>query len=273
MNSTPAAFYQVITVFPDLVESFGQSGVVGQARKKGLLRIETLNPRRFTQDVHQSVDDRPFGGGDGMVMLAEPLAQSIEACRAQRPQARVLSMSPQGKVLTDARVKELARDPDLILLCGRYSGVDQRLIRQYEVEELSIGDYVLSGGEMAAAVLIDAVSRFIPGVLGHGESAERDSFHGGLLEAPLFTRPREIWGRAVPEILLSGHHAKIQDWQQKIAQLVTLKKRPDLLSFKQLPHSERRELLRFYQSLSSQDLDNLGLIGLDLREERESYER
>lgn len=256
--------FQVITVFPEMIENITASGVVGQARKKNLIEVSSINPRKFATDVHNSVDDRPFGGGDGMIMLAEPLEKAIFEAREKAPAARVIYLSPQGRPLKQNRVVELAQDPNLILLCGRYSGVDQRLIHQYVDEEISIGDYVISGGELAATVLIDAVSRFIPGVLGHAESAAVDSFTDNLLEAPLFTRPRELWGLKTPEILLSGNHAKISQWQKQLGILVTLAKRPDLDPLRALPPKALKELRSLFESLSSEDKELLGLGSLAL---------
>lgn len=260
------AFFQVITLFPELIEAFASSGVVSQAVKKNILEIKTINPRQFTTDVHQSVDDRPFGGGDGMIMLAEPLGLSIELALKNRPSAKVYYLSPQGTPLSDTKVKALAQSPDLILLCGRYAGIDQRVLQKYEVEEISVGDYVISGGELAAAIVIDAVARFVPGVLGHVDSAEKDSFKDGLLEAPLFTRPRELWGLSAPEILFSGHHAKIQDWQKKIAILNTLRKRPDLRPLQSLSGKELKDLKSFYAALSEEEKKQMSLTDLQIGE-------
>lgn len=260
---------RIITLFPELIHQITSHGVLGQAVEKKLIYIETLNPRQFTQDVHKSVDDRPFGGGDGMIMMVEPLHQAMQSLEkkslansaGQSPlkKTRKIYLSPQGKRLTDTLVKELSQEGNIILLCGRYGGVDQRFLNEHEMEEVSIGDYVLSGGELAAGVLIDAVSRFIPGVLGHGQSAQADSFQEGWLEHPHFTRPREWQGQAIPEILLSGNHRLITEWKKKMGQLVTLQKRPDLFWAKNLPVTELSELHDFYLSLNENEKKYLGL--------------
>ncbi len=220
--------FKVITLFPDLISQSLSHGILAQALKKNLFAVETINPRDFAADVHKTVDDRPFGGGDGMLMQAEVVKQSLEKAKAEDPHAKVLFLSPQGKTLSEKMVLELAQHNTLILLTARYGGVDQRVINEYVDEEISIGDYVLSGGEMPALVIIDAVARKIPGVLGHAESAEKDSFANGLLEAPMFTRPQEWHDQKVPEVLLGGHHGQIEEWRTMMSWLVTLYKRPDL---------------------------------------------
>lgn len=256
--------FHVLTVFPEMIESIASNGVLGQARKKGILEVTTDSPRRYTQDIHQTVDDRPFGGADGMVMLVEPLRQAIENYLIEVPRSRRIYLSPQGRPLTDSFVRELAQEQQFLLLCGRYAGVDQRLLNHFEFEEVSIGDYVLSGGELAAMVLVDAVSRQWPGVLGHVDSATKDSFGSGLLEAPLFTRPREILAQVVPEILTSGHHARISEWQNCVGILVTLKKRPDLLRDDlgqlRLTVKEKKQVRQVWLSLTDEEKIALGLI-------------
>ena len=259
---TKASFH-VITVFPEMIATLFSEGVVGQAAQKGLITIDLINPRKYSTGVHQAVDDRPFGGGDGMVMMADPLEQALLEARQRSPAtATTLYLSPQGEKLTDAKVRNLASDPHLILICGRYGGIDQRFLVKNQIQEVSIGDYVLSGGELAASVVIDAVSRQIPGVLGHAQSADRESFAGGLLEAPLFTRPREWAGLAVPEVLLSGHHSRIQEWQLTISRFVTFLKRPDLKPFDGLSPKERGQCLTVWNELSSEDKKSLGLASL-----------
>lgn len=261
---------QVITLFPEMIAESMKHGLLGQALKKKLLAVATNNPRDFTSDKHRSVDDRPFGGGDGMVMMAEPLEQTIRHIRDS--ETHVIYLSPQGQPFTSEKAKELSQKNKLVMVCGRYGGIDQRFINRFIDEEISIGDYVLCGGETAALVVIEALSRFIPNVLGHEESAEKDSFGDGLLEQPNFTRPREYLGEEVPEILLSGNHALIETWKKKISLLITLKKRPDLffryikihgaaVSKKNLPLAE--ELKEFYKNLSCQDKKVLGLEELD----------
>lgn len=220
--------FQVVTLFPELIQAGAFAGVLGQALKKNLLTIDVIQPRDFAEGVHRAVDDRPFGGGDGMIMMPDILERCVEKARSTGP-TRVVYLSPQGAKLTDAKVRDLAKGSSLTLVCGRYGGVDQRALNLFVDEELSIGDYVLSGGELAALVVIDSVARMIPGVLGHQESAHQDSFSEGHLEHPNFTRPREWRGQTVPEALLSGNHVRIAEWKKTLGWLVTLKKRPELL--------------------------------------------
>lgn len=212
----------VITLFPEMIENAVSYGVLHQAIKSDLISIQTHTPREFSSDKHKTADDRPFGGGDGMIMLAEPLAQALEKVCTEG--SKIIYLSPQGTVFTNEVAKKMATEKHLVLICGRYGGIDQRIINQYQVEEISIGDYVLSGGELGALVVIDALARFIPGVLGHQDSAEQDSFENNLLEQPNFTRPRQFQGQSVPDILMSGHHKLIADWKLKVSALVTLKK-------------------------------------------------
>ena len=252
------AHFQVITVFPEMIESLFSQGVVAQARKKDLLQISTHSPRQFTNDVHRTVDDRPFGGGDGMVLLCEPLVAAIQAAKMTDPEAQVIYLTPTGKTLTDSLAKELSEKPNLILICGRYGGIDQRVINQYVDQEISIGDYVISGGELAAGVLIDSVARQIPGVLGHVDSAQKESFRTGVLEAPMYTRPHQNDLGQVPEILTSGHHQKIEEWRLNVSRLITCMKRPDLFADLRLSEEEQKQLLKFWQNLSDSDRKTLG---------------
>lgn len=260
----------VITLFPEMIESAASHGVLGQALKSDLLSVTAHTPREFAADKHRTIDDRPFGGGDGMIMLPETLEKTI--LKVKHKNSKIVYLSPQGSVLTDVKARSLSEAEHLVMICGRYGGIDQRIINTYVDEEISIGDYVLSGGELGALVVIDALSRFIPGVLGHSESADRDSFSQGLLEHPNFTRPRGYLGQDVPEILLSGNHKLIADWKEKVSALVTLKKRPDL--FKEYLEEERakyrslkkkktaeplKELFKFWQQISEQDRRVLGL--------------
>ena len=227
----------VITLFPDMLKAVTDFGITSRAVEQGTLQVDTVNPRAFTHDRHQTVDDRPFGGGPGMVMKPEPLTAAIEAARKEgSAPRRVIYLSPQGKPLTQAMTARLAQTPGLVLLAGRYEGIDERVIEAHVDEEISIGDYVLSGGELPAMVLIDAVARHLPGVLGHEDSAGQDSFSGeysNLLDCPHFTRPDEFDGRAVPEILRSGNHAAIERWRMKQALGRTAERRPDLLEKQQ----------------------------------------
>ncbi len=249
--------FDVITLFPEMFDAITQYGVTRRAAEQGKFVLHTWNPREFTSDKHRSVDDRPYGGGPGMLMLAEPLAQAIATAKQSQAQTGVVKscvihLSPQGRQLTHAVVKELLeRNDGLILLASRYEGVDERLIRQQVDEELSIGDYVLSGGELAAMVLIDSLVRHLPGVLGDAESAQQDSFVAGLLDCPHYTRPEIFEGEGIPEILLSGHHAEIEKWRLKQALGRTWQRRPDLLAQRQLTKQEARLLAEYQQEQAS----------------------
>ena len=249
--------FDVITLFPEMFDAVTRYGVTRRAAEQGKFVLHTWNPREFTSDKHRSVDDRPYGGGPGMLMMAEPLAQAIEAakhCQAQAGIVKscVIHLSPQGRPLTHKIVQELlARDEGLILLASRYEGVDERLLRQHVDEELSIGDYVLSGGELAAMVLIDSLVRQLPGVLGDADSAQQDSFVQGLLDCPHYTRPEIYAGEEVPEVLMSGHHAEIEKWRLKQALGRTWQRRPDLLAQRQLTKQEARLLAEYQQEQAS----------------------
>jgi tRNA (guanine37-N1)-methyltransferase len=249
--------FDVITLFPEMFEAITRYGITRRAVEQGNFQLHTWNPRDFTRDNHRSVDDRPYGGGPGMLMMAEPLAQAISAARAGQTQAGmakscVIHLSPQGRPLTHGVVKELlARDEGIILLASRYEGVDERLIRKYVDEEISIGDYVLSGGELAAMVLIDSVVRHLPGVLGDADSAQQDSFVQGLLDCPHYTRPEVFEGEGIPGVLLSGHHAEIEKWRLKQALGRTWQRRPDLLAQRQLTKQEARLLAEYQQEQAS----------------------
>jgi len=232
--------FDVITLFPELVEQTASMGVVGRAIIDQRLELKTWNPRDFTEEQHRTVDDRTFGGGPGMVMKVGPLKKSIEAAQqVSDAPAKVIYLSPQGRRLDQQGVNYLSQMLRLILLAGRYEGVDERLLTSYVDEEWSIGDFVLSGGELPALVLIDAVSRMLPGVLGHELSAIEDSFVDGLLDHPHFTRPETVNGQTVPEVLMSGDHAKIAAWREKQALGKTWLKRPDLLEIKELSEYQR----------------------------------
>lgn len=223
----------VITLFPEMLEAVTHYGISGRAVTSGKLTVAAVNPREFTQDRHQTVDDRPFGGGPGMVMQVAPLKAAIAKAKTAQPTARVIYLSPQGTTLTQQKVTQLAQGGPLILLAGRYEGVDERLLESEVDEQLSIGDYVLSGGELPALVLIDSLTRCLPEALGHEQSAEQDSFSGDLqylLDCPHYTRPEEIDGQRVPEVLLSGHHGKIARWRLKQSLGRTWQLRPDLLA-------------------------------------------
>lgn len=249
--------FDVVTLFPEMFDALTRYGVTRRAAEQGKFVLQTWNPREFTSDNHRTVDDRPYGGGPGMLMMAEPLAQAITAAKQKQAQAGmakscVIHLSPQGRPLTHEVVKELlARDEGLILLASRYEGVDERLIRRYVDEEISIGDYVLSGGELAAMVLIDSVVRHLPGVLGDADSAQQDSFVQGLLDCPHYTRPEVFEGEGIPEVLLSGHHAEIEKWRLKQALGRTWQRRPDLLAQRQLTKQEARLLAEYQQEQAS----------------------
>ncbi len=244
----------VITLFPEWIENLKSLGLTGRALNDGRVTLACWNPRDFTSDVHRSVDDRPFGGGPGMVMRPEPLALAIEAARVAGQAAPVAYLSPQGRVLDQEVVLTLAARPRLILLCGRYEGVDQRLLEGLVDEEWSIGDYVLSGGEPAAAVLIDAVVRQLPGVLGHECSVQEDSFADGLLDCPHFTRPETWRNIAVPEVLVSGDHARIRRWRRAQALHRTRRLRPDLFQSYVVTPDDRQALEEFPEEFCSQGL-------------------
>jgi tRNA (guanine37-N1)-methyltransferase len=240
---------EVVTLFPEMFSAVSDNGVTGRAIQNGLVQLGTVNPRDFTDDRHNTVDARPYGGGPGMVMMVEPLRAAIsEAKKAlgdHGKQAKVIYLSPQGRKLDQAGLQSLVEDEELILLCGRYEGIDERLIASEVDEEWSIGDYVISGGELAAMVLIDGITRLVPGALGHEESAEQDSFMNGLLDTPHYTRPEVLDGEAVPDVLLSGHHKNIEAWRLKQALGRTWLRRPDMLEKLTLNQVEKDLLAEF----------------------------
>ncbi|HEX7916270.1 tRNA (guanosine(37)-N1)-methyltransferase TrmD [Rudaea sp.] len=236
----------VITLFPEFVDAAARVGVVGRAQERGLLGVHGWNPRDYATDAYRRVDERPFGGGPGMVMLIDPLREALRAARAADPKpARTIFLSPQGTRLTQDKVRELAQEDRLILLCGRYEAVDERLIEHEVDEEISIGDYVLSGGELAAAVLIDAIGRLQDGALNDAASAQQDSFSDGLLDCPHYTRPVAHELGEVPAVLLSGDHAAIAKWRRKQALGRTWQRRPELLARAALKPEENLFLLEF----------------------------
>jgi tRNA (guanine37-N1)-methyltransferase len=249
--------FDIVSLFPEFVAQLAAHGVVGRAGERGLLSIHGWNPRDHAEGNYRRVDDRPFGGGPGMVMLIDPLRATLQAARAadQAP-AKVIYLSPQGQRLTQAKIRELAAQPRLILLCGRYEGVDERLLQAEVDEEVSIGDYVLSGGELAAAVLVDAVARLQDGALNDAESAVQDSFEGdGLLDCPHYTRPVDHELGTVPEALLSGNHAQIARWRRQQALGRTWLRRPDLLDEAGLSKADRQllEAFRAHYAAALQD--------------------
>jgi len=243
----------IISLFPEFVAQCAAFGVVGRAVERGLLSVHGFNPRDYAEGNYRRVDDRPFGGGPGMVMLIDPLRASLRAAREADPApAKVVYMSPQGTPLTQAKVRELAGRERLIVLCGRYEGIDERLIRAEVDEEISIGDYVLSGGELAAAVIVDAVARLREGVLGDAESAVQDSFEDGLLDCPHYTRPVEHALGAVPDVLMSGNHAEIAKWRRMQSLGRTWQRRPDLLDEATLSKADRKLLAAYRAALAAE---------------------
>jgi tRNA (guanine37-N1)-methyltransferase len=239
--------FDVISLFPEMFSAITQHGITSRALERKIYSLNVINPREFTTDNHKTVDDRPYGGGPGMVMLAEPLAQAIQTAKVVNVGSKVIHLSPRGTPLTHEKVMQLSQQQGLILLASRYEGVDERLLGALVDEEISIGDYVLSGGELPAMALIDAVVRQLPGVLGDADSAIEDSFVNGLLDCPHYTRPEVLHLEgteqlAVPEVLLSGNHAKIREWRLKQSLLLTRAKRPDLLAARSLTKEEARLL-------------------------------
>lgn len=245
--------FDVITLFPESLAAMTEPGVTGRAIRDGRVELRTWNPRDFATDRHRTVDDRPYGGGPGMVMTVEPLRSAIRAAReAQGPEVPVSLLSPQGRRLDQVAIREMAGRRGMILLCGRYEGIDERLIELEVDEEWSLGDYVISGGELAAAVVIDAVSRLLPGVLGDEQSAQQDSFTEPLLDHPHYSRPEQVEGREVPEVLRSGDHEAVRRWRRKQALGRTWRRRPDLLEADKL-NEEDRVLLEEYRREWQQD--------------------
>jgi tRNA (guanine37-N1)-methyltransferase len=244
----------VVTLFPEMIRECCRYGIPRIAIEKGLLDLETWNPRDYTTNRHRNVDDRPYGGGPGMVMQVQPVADAIEAARAKGG-GPVIYLSPQGRRLDQAAVRRFAALPRMILLAGRYEGIDERLIEQHVDEEWSIGDYVLSGGEPAALVWIDAVARLLPGALGDEESALRDSFMDGLLDYPHYSRPEVINGKAVPDVLLGGNHAEIERWRMKQSLGRTWQRRPDLLEQLALDEEQKALLAEFIREQQETESD------------------
>ena len=232
----------ILTIFPEMFASVLDASIIGRAREQGLMDIRCADIRPFSTLKHKNTDDYPFGGGAGMLMLAQPIMDAMAAVCGEGFRGRRIYLGPRGRTLTTQLARELAAEERLVLLCGHYEGVDQRALDACIDEEISIGDYILTGGELAAMVLVDCVSRFVPGVLGSSESSEEESFSDGLLEYPQYTRPREIDGRSVPEVLLNGDHAKIRAWRRQEALRVTKRCRPDLLERASLSEEGRRLL-------------------------------
>jgi len=243
----------IISLFPEMFRALTESGITGRAVKTGLLEVVCWNPRDYTEDAYHRVDDRPYGGGPGMVMQIEPLRRAIAAAKTAAAEKglspKVIYLSPQGRVLTQAGVQELRQEAALILLCGRYEGIDERFIQREVDAEWSVGDYVLSGGELPAMVLIDAVTRLLPGALGSDASAEEDSFSDGLLDCPHYTRPEIYEGEQVPAVLLSGDHAAIKKWRRRQSLERTLQRRPDLLEKAVLNKSLDKEQIKMLDEI------------------------
>ena len=236
--------FDIITIFPELFAGFLECGILRRAREAGLLEARVINLRDFTADRHRSVDDRPYGGGEGMVFMPGPLFEAVESCRGTERTAgtEVVLLSPQGRTWSQDMAVEFSRTPQVVLICGRYEGVDQRVVDCLADREVSIGDFVLSGGEIPAMVVLDSVVRLIPGALGNRDSAANESFSTGLLDHPQYTRPAVFRGMPVPEILLSGDHARIARWRREQSLLRTLERRPDLLQKAELSTADRKFL-------------------------------
>ena len=239
-------YIQAVTLFGEMFRSITDCGVTGRALQRGLWQFNSINPRRFADNKLGYIDDRPFGGGPGMIMMPEPLQSAIDTAKAQH-NGKVVYLSPQGSPLTHQKAAELAKLDGLILVCGRYEGIDERLLSSAIDEEISIGDFVVSGGELPAMMLMDAVLRLIPGVLGDADSAGQDSFANGLLDCPHYTRPIEFQGMTVPAVLRSGNHALIAEWRLEQALRRTLQRRPDLLADRALTPEESRLLQKIQQ--------------------------
>ena len=243
--------FAVLTIFPDMFTRFWEFGIIGRAIKEKKISASALNIRDFASGKHRTTDDRPFGGGTGMIMKPEPLAKAIRFAKNALPGASVVLLSPQGRVFNQVMAGQLAALEELILVCGRYEGVDERISEELVDLEISIGDYVLTGGELAGMVVIDAVTRLIPGTLGCAESAQNDSFADGLLEYPQFTRPRNFEGAEVPEVLLSGNHQEIEKWRCESALIRTLLKRKDLLETRRLKKGEADILRKWLRDIET----------------------
>ncbi|MFD2612976.1 tRNA (guanosine(37)-N1)-methyltransferase TrmD [Paenibacillus gansuensis] len=239
----------VLTLFPEMFEGVFGSSILGKAREKGLVSLNTVNFREYSNNKHNTVDDYPYGGGGGMVLKPEPIFSAVEDLPpSEGKPPRIVLMCPQGETYTQRKAEELSQEDHLIFLCGHYEGYDERIREHLVTDEISIGDYVLTGGEMAAMVIVDSIVRLLPGVLGNEQSAVTDSFSTGLLEYPHYTRPAEFRGWQVPDVLLSGHHANVAEWRRQQSLLRTLRRRPDLLERMELTEKERKWLQQFKDS-------------------------
>lgn len=258
--------FNIITLFPDIIRSYLADALLSKAISSGIIEVEIIDLRKFSQNKYNSVDDTIFGGGDGMLLQYRPLALALQSVAVNqtdeeiKAKAQVVYLSPQGTKWNHQRAEAFSEEKEVTLICGRYAGIDQRFIHRYVDQEISIGDYVLSGGELPALTLIESISRFIPGVLGHPQSAGLDSFQSSLLEAPQFSKPQQEDGLHVPEVLLSGNHQKISEWNKMTSLLVTYKKRPDLL---QAQNINWNAVKKFYAQMTLKDLIVMDLTDLD----------
>lgn len=239
----------VLTLFPEMIQQTLSHSIMGRAQKEGHISVEAINIRDYTLNKQKHVDDYPYGGGAGMVMQAQPIYDAYQSIAEKAKGARVVYMTPQGRPFTQRIAEELSKEENLVFLCGHYEGIDERIIEEIVTDEISLGDFVLTGGELAAITIIDAVSRLVPGVLGKEDSFADESFSDGLLEYPQYTRPPVFHGKEVPEILLSGHHAKIAKWRREQSLIRTVKKRPDLLETAELTAKERQFVERLQEEL------------------------
>tara|TARA_Y100000817_G_C16838136_1_gene536737 strand:+ start:766 stop:1581 length:816 start_codon:yes stop_codon:yes gene_type:complete len=251
--------FNFITLFPDFISPFLEEGVLGRAHKKNIIESKIVNPRDFTEDVHKTVDDKPYGGGDGMVMLSEPLERALVSITPLKH--KVVYLSPQGSLWDNHKAQKWSEsETQITFICGRYAGIDQRFINEYVDEEISIGNYVLSGGEVPAIVVADSMARFLPGVLGNHNSAFEESLQNNdLLEAPQFTRPDTVGDQVVPSVYRSGHHKKIQQAKEALAWVVTMKKRPELIQWNDSSKLKLKESLKIVKSWNIEELKSLGL--------------
>lgn len=241
--------YAVLTLFPEMIEQALSHSILGRAQKEGLLSVQTVNIRDFATNKQKHVDDYPYGGGAGMVMQAQPIYDAYQSIASNMPKSRVIYMTPQGKTFNQKIAQELSKEENLIFLCGHYEGVDERVIEEIVTDEISLGDFVLTGGELAALTIIDATARLVEGVLGKEESYQDESFSENLLEYPQYTRPAVFRGRGVPEVLLSGHHGNVAKWRREQALLRTALKRPDLLKDANLSELERKQIQHFLDKI------------------------
>jgi tRNA (guanine37-N1)-methyltransferase len=247
--------FDIITIFPEIFSKVFDFGIIRRAVEANLIEIHIHDLRDYTHDRHRQVDDRPFGGGAGMVMKPEPLFRAVETIANGETDVSVILLSPQGRLFSQPLAEEYSRKPRMVLICGRYEGVDERVVESLITDEVSIGDYVLSGGEIPSMVIVDAVTRLIPGALGCEQSAERESFAGGLLDYPHYTRPAEYRGLKAPEVLLSGNHAEVERWRRRKAVEKTLRRRPDLIQKRELSDGERKEIEEISKAIDESRTD------------------